>query len=960
MSLAAASTLTRRARQSKAGSLGRTVAVHNRQIRGFRFGRLWSAYLDPGFRQDPCRHRTLRYKYTDSPNRRSSWDKHSLADDVKQVVNSYWHSGPKTNGERFPKTPDNPEGVRPGQNIEDVERAPLEHLLGGKKSRRVRKQERENAAHDTAVSTSEGNASSGDVVDPITNHKVFQKIVDNTYSAPDKGVDIPVSNPHPYKPQFTPFKAPEVKDAQEPIFHDGPPPEAELKKYGQVMIEASPWDSTSLPTLSGRTRSGVGHERGTGTGLINALGSEHKEVFWHHHDGIASSSGASTAVSWTSRPLAPEYSDLHKYTAVRYQEPDGKPSESIRENEDRSKYGAVRSHEPDGRYKVEQELAPKYDDTNKYGAVRSHEPDGHYKMEQESTQKYEDLDKYGPVRSYEPDGHYKMEQESTQKYEDLDKYGPVRSHEPDGHYKTEQESTQKYEDLDKYGPVRSHEPDGHYKTEQESTQKYEDLDKYGPVRSHEPDGHYKMEQESAQKYHDLDKYGAVRAFEPDGKYKLEPQTSVDPEELSKYSAFRSHEPDGKYASNHAKPEPDAAELAQYSNPFLSHEPDGKYAASYVVPKYDEADLGQYKAFRSHEPDGKYAAMHAEPKTVEDLGTYSAFRSHEPDGKYAAEHVTPTADPAESHQYQAFRSHEPDGKYAAEAESAMGAQDLGNHEAFSYGDSETKPPTPASQEQGYDPAELKKYQPLRWNEPDGKADDVQAVDQHLFEYDLNGESPDVKQQKTLEPANKPKAVVSSGPTEPSLYKVLVYDPTMQHVEAAETTSIIPDTSTPLSPAEVLLRISNPAKFFPHFGPLQAQGFEIVSGSGDVLIFRKVREASPTQPKPQKVAPPVNPIDMTGGPRRDYTVAAGRFASPTGFVNYDLPPAASSAAAAPRVSPSESDVHREEPAVGGGGREKAGEDRPASNKRVTAKRVAAGAAWLAGLSYSLGAVSEYFKG
>lgn len=215
--------------------------------------------------------------------------------------------------------------------------------------------------------------------------------------------------------------------------------------------------------------------------------------------------------------------------------------------------------------------------------------------------------------------------------------------------------------------------------------------------------------------------------------------------------------------------------------------------------------------------------------------------------------------------------------------------------------------------------------------------------------------------TPEPSPASQPTTSTSPSEPMLYKVLVYDPTMQNIDMAETTSIVPDSSAPLTPAEVLLRISHPAKFFPHFAPLQAQGFEIVSGSGDVLIFRKVREAVPEAPQRQQStaeAASVNPIDMTGG-RHDYNyaVAAGRFASPTGFVNYDLPPPkdSSSQAQAAQTSVSGEDfapVSGEEGAAGA-------KEEPAGKTKSVAKRVAVGAAWLAGLSYSLGVVSEYFK-
>ena len=94
------------------------------------------------------------------------------------------------------------------------------------------------------------------------------------------------------------------------------------------------------------------------------------------------------------------------------------------------------------------------------------------------------------------------------------------------------------------------------------------------------------------------------------------------------------------------------------------------------------------------------------------------------------------------------------------------------------------------------------------------------------------------------------------------------------------------------------------------------------------------------KEARPAPPVNPIDMTGG-KRDYTVAAGRFASPTGFVNYNLPMAAEPAAA-----------------VASGVREEKGKGEK-KKKAGVVKRVAIGAAWVGGISYGLGGVGERLK-
>ncbi|EKD19629.1 conserved serine-threonine rich protein [Drepanopeziza brunnea f. sp. 'multigermtubi' MB_m1] len=209
-------------------------------------------------------------------------------------------------------------------------------------------------------------------------------------------------------------------------------------------------------------------------------------------------------------------------------------------------------------------------------------------------------------------------------------------------------------------------------------------------------------------------------------------------------------------------------------------------------------------------------------------------------------------------------------------------------------------------------------------------------------------------------------------EPTLYKILAYDPTMQSVSTAETTSIVPDSSDPLTPAEVLLRLSNPSKFFPHFSALQSQGYEIVAGSGDVLVFRKVR-SGPAAVASSKIIKSegdaaaelaaaermrvTNPID---GMQAPPMAATGDFASPTGFVNHDLPRGSEDEI----PFKSNIDVRREEPVFSGrrnwkdvsnkgerGKKKKGGKGR--------ARKVFVGAIGVAGFSYALGVMSEFFR-
>jgi hypothetical protein len=146
------------------------------------------------------------------------------------------------------------------------------------------------------------------------------------------------------------------------------------------------------------------------------------------------------------------------------------------------------------------------------------------------------------------------------------------------------------------------------------------------------------------------------------------------------------------------------------------------------------------------------------------------------------------------------------------------------------------------------------------------------------------------------------------------------------------------------AEVSLRLSSP-DFAQEILSLQSQGYEIASGSGDVLVLHK----GDTNP------PPINPIDKTGSATPAFpTPATGCFASPTGFVNYDFP-------AEPRpVKPgfvSGIDVRREEPVFSGGNTRDG--DRKTKKKKSLPKRMVVGAVWVAGVSYAVGVVSEYFR-
>ncbi|KAL2838359.1 hypothetical protein BJY01DRAFT_34462 [Aspergillus pseudoustus] len=89
-------------------------------------------------------------------------------------------------------------------------------------------------------------------------------------------------------------------------------------------------------------------------------------------------------------------------------------------------------------------------------------------------------------------------------------------------------------------------------------------------------------------------------------------------------------------------------------------------------------------------------------------------------------------------------------------------------------------------------------------------------------------------------NEKPAAEASGSTESSpaeVYRIFVYDPSSIRVTEAETLSSLQPSTEHLHPAEVLTSLANPAKFLPCLNKMRAEGYEIVSGGEDILVFRK---------------------------------------------------------------------------------------------------------------------------
>ena len=126
-------------------------------------------------------------------------------------------------------------------------------------------------------------------------------------------------------------------------------------------------------------------------------------------------------------------------------------------------------------------------------------------------------------------------------------------------------------------------------------------------------------------------------------------------------------------------------------------------------------------------------------------------------------------------------------------------------------------------------------------------------------------------------------------EPCDYRILAYDNSAQKVTTAKIESHEArgiaghSVEQSISHPQALNKVRNPGKFLPCLMALHTKGYDVVSVGKDVLVLKKVREATSGQSEPQRRP---NPIDGTTTPE----VSAGNFASPTGYVNYGptMPP------------------------------------------------------------------------
>lgn len=249
------------------------------------------------------------------------------------------------------------------------------------------------------------------------------------------------------------------------------------------------------------------------------------------------------------------------------------------------------------------------------------------------------------------------------------------------------------------------------------------------------------------------------------------------------------------------------------------------------------------------------------------------------------------------------------------------------------------------------------------------------------------APSVKEEPASIPTTPVKQDLTSEEARPAssiVYKILAYDPSTKKVSTTKTSTLAePLSEKSLSFSEALSGLENPAKFLPHFAALQNAEYEIAAGGPNFLVFKKSHQISaraeleeptleacePSSDAPIRYA---NPIDGT-------TTQTGNFASPTGFVNYDLPYPMDEPLADPPPAPKAQSwkskprdkIRRQEDVFSGSSRRPSQsphehhrikaktKHRRSTRRRRTFKRMFLVGLLTAGGCYAVGAASEFLR-
>ncbi|KAF7914542.1 uncharacterized protein EAF01_000948 [Botrytis porri] len=900
---------------------------HN-QTRAFRMG-YWSSYLDHGFEKElNRRQRLLKQKCAEA----ESVKRDERIPDYKRAMHNFMRSktiyfSPARSKYTFKADVEGADGGVESIRLSQADEAYWRNLKSKNQLDNEFELEDENYH-----------------IDPITNRKVFNN---------EKAVKIPVTKFKGYRQRFQNLVPPD--DATQ----------ADIDAYNKPFMYNEP--DGKFPEKPDSVRESLKE-------YDSKLG--YKAYLHNEPDGQPPQKADPIQEGLK------DYDSCASYNAFRYREPDGKlpeqpdcVQESLKDYDSHTTYGFFRHNEPDGKLPEKpdsvRESLKDYDADTSYGSFRYNEPDGKFPEKpdtvQESLKEYDTSNSYGSFRYNEPDGKLPEKpdsvRESLKDYDADTSYGSFRYNEPDGKFPESPDKTR--EALKEYDQKQakitqhpSSDKDVETKPSLSSrfSRKYpesdrrEDLDLLRASDIRAASGIIKSTKKETPEEKSTKREQLEKAFEEAhqnvikyaqeiaSEQKLKGQTQTKIQEISGPSVSKTGElsetldqKDHKYVGQVEKRKVTGNFVRDFPEEFEKSWTQQKDGAGELMPAVSKDAWGYDKSPKglelSYSMEVKQSVQKAEKEYIEGLGSKEAF-SRNPN--------TPRLQTSLDRSVTKSTSLQPN--------LAKTVAEIDPYSKVPQGLETSFKEECANQGEGDFSVYVSSYGKPR--KQSGKDKDLVREIRGIYEdtYGKIGSQhrqiPASDAPATSSPGEKP----ASGP-EPTTYKVLAYDSTMQSINIAETTSIVTDTASALTPAEVLLRLSNPAKFFPHFQPLQAEGYEIVSGSGDVLVFRKVRSARRLSSQADLKNNTINPID-------GMQVPTARFASPTGFVNHDLPESAE-----PPFK-SNIDVRREEPVFSGKSSWK-DHSEVKSKKPGKAKRVLLGGAIVGSGCYAIGVVTEFFR-
>ncbi|KAM6519235.1 hypothetical protein FALCPG4_012882 [Fusarium falciforme] len=725
-------------------------------------------------------------------------------------------------------------------------------------------------------------------------------------------------------------------------------------------------------------------------------------VYWNEPDGLREP---------TAEEASKNYGDLGLYEAVTWNEPDGlrqlTPEEKSKQYKDLDAYAApfevskatLKAHEesqmdatPRGKPlapKVDapvENFARKYKDLGQYGPVRWNEPDGLRKLTpEEQSKNYDDLHLYGAVQWNEPNGLRQLTpEEKSKQYKDTRQYAArdlsprvVRVHleEASKEYKDltgyrhfengdattprvhPEEASKQYADLHKYSVYDNDGPETERTHPEQASKQYQDVSEYPSAGYEEPAKFEHVHPEQITKnYTDLDGYKPAGFVSQAQAYPAHPEeASKVYQDLHRYKAFGHNEPNGKIsipldevARGLREFDSKAGSQDVTDGPPVTYQRErNRFFPDFTETSIDTVDSRNAEQIRAatlrraHESsqEQKSAETKDQPIVVEtaaeDGKSADTPKSQNLTGNYTRDFPEEFAASWGTENSASKSTLLPKNTTGGtDVEGVTSSVDIDSAEAQSMDETS--------------PAEFTRLQPALDRYGDKITKDAYSHEPQGLQTSYSEEC-----GKSTMPITE-KHYTSKKP-ETASYKILAYDPTSQTMNVAEATSAPRDEDSPMALSEVLLQLSNPAKFLPHFKPLQSQGYEVVSGSGDVLIFRKMGPATAqngVEVTERINTARVNPIDMMGKP------ATGNFASPTGFVNYDTPFEHMDKPAPPygwRADPEDELAWKEFMAT------KQRKEMPTKQrkKRRLGRKLVLGTAGLAGTAYALAVSAEYMS-